>query len=93
MRKQQVYKLIAPALLSVCFIVFTAIVSQGSGSLSLFGQFCFLFHTIPSDIGFLSGNDLIFWVYYPLLFVLLTLSFAWIGYLAKRLKSKYYYNR
>ena len=83
------YKLIVPALLSISLIVFTAIISQGADSLTPFGRICFLFHAIPSDIGFLDGAW-VSWVYYPLLFVLLTFLFFGIGHFIGGLISKYY---
>ena len=79
--QKSLYKLIVPALLSTCFIDFTAIISQGSYSLTSFGRFCFLFNVIPSDVGFLSGGKWIFCIYYPLLFIILTLLFWWVGHL------------
>jgi len=81
---QRLKKLIAPALLALCFIILTAIISQSDYSLSAFGRFCFLFHTIPFQIGFSNNGELYFvWIYYPILWLLLTLLFAWIGHLSQ----------
>jgi len=82
--KDRVAKLIIPALLSICFILFTAIVSQSDYSLTSFGRFCFVFHTIPSDDGFLNGEDFLIVLYYVVFWVMLTLLFAWIGHLVRR---------
>lgn len=77
-------KLVAPALLAVCFIIITAIVSQSEYSLTPVGRFCFLFHTIPFQIGFSDTGELYFvWIYYPILWLLLTLLFSWIGHLSR----------
>jgi len=88
-----VYKLTIPALLSICFIIFTAIIAQSDYSLTPFGRFCFLFNAIPSDIGFLRADNWIFYIYYLLLFILLTLVFWWIGHLIRLFFDKIYINR
>jgi len=77
-------KLVAPALLALCFIIITAIVSQSEYSVTDFGRFCFLFHTIPFQIGFSDAGEIYFvWIYYPILWLVLTLLFSWIGHLAR----------
>lgn len=82
-------KLIAPVLLALCFIIITAIVSQSEYSVTGFGRFCFLFHTIPFQIGFSDDGDIYFvWIYYPVLWLLLTLLFAWTGHLARMIRAK-----
>lgn len=87
------YKLILPALLSICFIVITAIVSQSNYSTTPIGRFCFLFNAIPSDIGFLGNGSWIIALYYPLLFIVLTILSWWTGHLIKLLFDKLYTNR
>jgi len=76
-------KLVAPALLALCFIILTAIISQTGYSLSAFGRFCFLFHTIPFQIGFSDADIYFVWIYYPILWLLLALVFSWIGHLSR----------
>jgi|GEM_PF-5349520 len=80
-------KLVAPALLALCFIVLTAIVSQSEYSLSPAGRFCFLFHTIPFQVGFADADMYFVFIYYPMLWLVLTLLFAWAGHLIRMLKA------
>ncbi len=80
-------KLIAPALLALCFIIITAIVSQSGYTLDSLGQFCFMFHIIPFEIGFSGGETYLIWIYYPILWLLLTLLFSWIGHLTRMIIS------
>ena len=76
-------KLVAPALLALCLIISTAIVSQSEYSITPIGRLCFLFHTIPFQVGFADADIYFVWIYYPVLWLLLTLLFAWMGHLAR----------
>lgn len=87
------YKLIVPALLSICFIVLTAVICQSDYSLTSIGRFCFLFNVIPSDIGFLGDDSWIIALYYSLLFIVLTFLFWWIGHFIKLSADRFNMNR
>lgn len=65
-------RIILPAILALIFIVSTAIVAQSSLSLSPFGRFCFFFHTIPFNDGFSGANVTYMWIYYLVLWLILT---------------------
>jgi hypothetical protein len=91
--RKLLYELTIPALLSICFIVITAIVSQSDKSITPIGQFCFLFNAIPADIGFLGDDSWIISLYYSLLFIALALLFWWIGNLTKLLLERSNTNR
>jgi len=72
-------RIVPPATLALIFIVSTAIVAQSSLSLSSFGRFCFFFHTIPFGVGFSGGSSMFMWIYYLVLWLVLTYIFLGIS--------------
>jgi uncharacterized membrane protein len=85
-------KLVAPALLALCFILLTAIVAQSDNSMSTFGRFCFMFHSVPYEIGFSGADTYFVWIYYPFLWVVLTVLFSWTGHLARLNYNQHFKN-
>jgi len=76
--------LILPAILSVVFIIATALVSVSNVfMLTGFGQFCFMFHLYPFGIGFSGGDTSKVVIYYLLLWLVLTILFLGLIYLIK----------
>jgi len=76
--------IILPALLALIFIVLTAIVAQSALSLSSFGRFCFFFHTIPFGVGFSGSGAMFMWIYYLVLWLVLTYIFLALKFLIRR---------
>jgi len=70
--RKRLNQLILPALIAIIFIVSTAIVSQSMLSLTPFGRFCFAFHAVPFGIGFSGNDEWLMWLYYLVLWFVLT---------------------
>jgi hypothetical protein len=68
-------ELLFPAIFSIVFILLTAWIAFGAVDPGPLRQFCFYFHLLPFGIGFSGGDTTAILIYYPALWLVLTVFF------------------
>ncbi len=71
-------ELMFPAVLSLAFIILTAVIGSGEYFGGALQQLCFMFHVIPFGIGFSGGENYLSVIYYIVLWLALTFMFLGI---------------